>query len=91
MSLCERPLRGGGRCTLDADHRGRCTSVSFLCDGCSRRRPGVPHACGQVDTGMEGMQFCFLCAGPPAQRQYYRDLQKEMEAEAAVEPEEART
>ena len=53
--VCLRELRGGHKCLMDKDHRGRCTSVVFVCDVCSDTRRGQPH-------GSNGeVQWCFLC------------------------------
>lgn len=57
-----RPLRNGGYCLLDEDHRGRCSSVTFYCDGCGKYRRSQPVA--QVRNEHDGVveaQLCFMC------------------------------
>jgi hypothetical protein len=52
---CGRALRGGRYCTMDHSHRGRCSSVTFCCDGCGKQRRGQPAAQD------EGGWYCFMC------------------------------
>ena len=60
-----RPMRGGGYCTMDKDHKGRCSSVTFQCEGCGKTRRGRPEATHQVKLGDgtvdDSFDFCFMC------------------------------
>jgi hypothetical protein len=49
-----------GTCNMDAGHRGRHTTVAWLCDGCSKMRRGVPAA-----SDPEAGSFCFMCIKIP--------------------------
>lgn len=71
--LCGYPVRGlpGETCKLDPDHRGSHSWRAFICDGCGKRRRGVPY----VDDHETGLGFCFLCCGPPAKRGYDPDFE----------------
>lgn len=64
-STCARRLRGGGRCALDPDHRGRCSSVAFCCDACGKTYRGSPYGHGPDEGGPDadprGLGFCFPC------------------------------
>jgi hypothetical protein len=59
---CGAAVRGGGRCALDAGHRGHHSTVAFRCDACGKTRRGAPHAYGDDGEYREAMQFCFLCS-----------------------------
>lgn len=61
MTDCDTTLRTG-ECVLDRDHRGRCSTVGFYCDGCGKMRRGQPvaQARNQWD-GIPEAEFCFLC------------------------------
>lgn len=71
---CGEPVRGypGETCKLDAGHRGYHSCVVFTCDTCGRTLRGSPYvqedvyAYGERD---DTFAFCFLCAGPPAERE----------------------
>ena len=62
---CGEEMRSGV-CTLDPDHRGRHTTVSFFCDQCGQMRRGsAPHTVvtqlmedGYRETVAE---ICFMC------------------------------
>lgn len=59
--VCGKEMRTGN-CTMDADHRGRHTTVSFYCDGCGKVRRGTP--VGQYRNPWDGTTeaiFCFMC------------------------------
>lgn len=60
-ATCAHPMRDG-RCTMDPGHRGRHTTVSFVCDGCDKARRGQPaaYALNQWD-GVAEASFCFMC------------------------------
>lgn len=57
---------------------GDLVGADFCCDACGEWRTGPAYA-----HGPEGMAFCFLCAGPPAQR----EERKLMEADLRKCPE----
>lgn len=61
---CERQMRDG-LCVLDLNHRGRCTTVGFYCDGCGRMRRGQPaaHATQLMSDGYHEpvADICFMC------------------------------
>jgi hypothetical protein len=61
-NLCQSPVRGGGTCTLDQDHRGHHSTVTYRCDGCGRARRGQPHATGPDGEHDNGLRFCFMCS-----------------------------
>lgn len=61
---CLRKLRDG-HCTMDKDHRGRCSTVTFVCDGCGKTRRGTP------DVQDEDIALCFMCYGKPFRDSYY--------------------
>ena len=61
VMTCNHELRGGGLCQLDAGHRGRHSSVFFLCDGCGKRRRGQPHQHLGTWDDDSGLVFCFMC------------------------------
>ena len=81
MSACGHSIRGypGETCKLRPGHRGHHSCVVFECDGCGRTLRGRPHvrenvmAYGEVD---DTFQFCFLCAGPPAERAEAREREQ---------------
>jgi hypothetical protein len=62
---CLRKMRGWkagnevqhGFCTMDKGHRGKCSTVTFYCDGCGKTRRGRPHRVYDE----EEVQFCFMC------------------------------
>jgi hypothetical protein len=64
MTTCEHPIRSG-TCQMDADHRGRHTTVTFVCEGCGKTRRGYPHATQEVVLGDGSVDdifnFCFMC------------------------------
>lgn len=76
-SECGEPVRGGGTCQLDPGHSGYHSTVVFGCDGCGATRRGYPHAYAPDGEYPQGLQFCFLCAGPPAKREYLRMIERE--------------
>lgn len=47
-------------------------AADYLCDGCSAWREGTPHVYGRDGEYEHGLAFCFLCAGPPAEREARR-------------------
>ena len=59
----------GGRCELPAGHRGRHTTVTFVCDGCGNTRRGTPAETSEVRLGDGSVDdvfvFCFPCAKAP--------------------------
>ena len=58
---CLREMRTG-RCLMDKDHRGRCSTVVFCCDDCGKTRRGQPHV--EVENPWDGVieaQICFMC------------------------------
>lgn len=58
---CLAPVRGGGYCKLDPDHKGHHSTVVFECDGCGKKRRGSPAAYGRDGEYEHGLQFCFMC------------------------------
>ena len=62
MEMCNAPVRGGGTCTLDPEHKGHHSTVSFTCDACGKTRRGTPHVYGRDGEYPQGLQFCFMCA-----------------------------
>ena len=64
MTLCDHPLRYGGTCTLDKDHRGHHSGVTYQCDGCGKVRRGQPYAWARDGEYEHGLAFCFMCAAP---------------------------
>lgn len=57
--LCSRALKGDTTCAMDKDHRGRCSSVAFVCDLCGKRRRGQPKI---YDVGEDDrFAVCFMC------------------------------
>lgn len=61
-ATCDRPMRGGGTCGLYAGHRGRCSTVTFDCDGpCGKRQRGYPTSTARDSDGVPVAQFCFVC------------------------------
>lgn len=61
METCNHPVRGGGECKLDPDHKGHHSTVTFVCDGCGKTRRGQPAAWGRDGEYPQGLQFCFMC------------------------------
>lgn len=58
---CGRPMRDGP-CALDRNHRGRCTTIAFDCDGCGVRRRSQPTSVARNPwDGEVEAQFCFMC------------------------------
>lgn len=51
---------------MEPEHRGRCASVTFDCDGCGKTRRGSPSARRSIVLGDgtvdEVFEFCFMCA-----------------------------
>lgn len=78
MKDCGALVRGGGTCKLKVGHRGCHSSVVFTCDTCGRTLRGSPYvqedvyAYGERD---DTFAFCFLCAGPPAERAERRAME----------------
>lgn len=68
--VCGHRMRGGMRCNMDPDHRGRHSSVAWVCDGCGRRRRSAVHSHAPDGEYPMGLHFCFMCAGPPARSEY---------------------
>lgn len=63
---CNRPLRTGS-CQMDAGHRGRCSTVTFFCDGCGQTRRGYPYSAERnPHDGEVEVVFCFMCIRVPA-------------------------
>lgn len=52
----------------------------YYCDGCGKSRRGQPHSRHE-----EAGWFCFLCVGPPAEREHDRTYRLMLEAESAEE------
>lgn len=68
--LCERKMRDdkfmqGETCKMEKDHRGRCSCVTFYCEGCGKIRRGRPAGQSVVRLGDgsidDSFDFCFLC------------------------------
>lgn len=61
---CVRKMRDG-HCAMDKDHRGRCSTVVFQCEGCDKTRRGQPAGVHQVKLGDgtidDEFPFCFMC------------------------------
>lgn len=51
---------------MEAEHRGRCASVTFDCDGCGKTRRGSPSSHSRIVLGDgtvdDEFQFCFMCS-----------------------------
>lgn len=62
-SECKHVLRTG-KCTLDAGHKGRHSSVTWICDACGKKRRGSVYAYSRDGEYENGLAFCFMCAGP---------------------------
>lgn len=60
--VCGHAMRGGRFCTMNHDHRGRHASVTYLCDGCGKRRRGQPHRWAPDGEYEMGLAFCFMCS-----------------------------
>ncbi len=59
--ICGRQMRTG-TCTMDQNHRGRCTTSSFVCDACNKSRRGEPAA--KVVNPWDGVvevEVCWFC------------------------------
>lgn len=61
METCNHPVRGGGECKLDPDHKGHHSTVVFTCDSCEKTYRGRPHAYGRDGEYPQGLLFCFMC------------------------------
>lgn len=48
-------------CRLDKGHRGRCSSVTFYCDGCNKHRRGAPASSPTDRDGSVLVNFCWFC------------------------------
>ena len=60
-TTCARRLRTGP-CSMDSGHRGRCSTVTFHCDGCGSTRRGRPVVEGYNRwDGLPEVAFCFMC------------------------------
>lgn len=59
-NTCLKSLRDGP-CVMDKDHKGRCTTVAFGCDGCGKMRRGRPYKEALDVDGVPEVQFCFMC------------------------------
>lgn len=71
-ALCGAKVRGSSEtCKLWRHHKGFHSTVVYSCDGCGERRRGAPYNVSNDGEGY-GMAFCFLCAGPPAEREYQK-------------------
>lgn len=68
---CGEPLSGARageepwRCGLDANHRGRCSSSTYECDHCLRRRRNDPAYQGMTYDGEEFFRLCGPCRYDP--------------------------
>jgi hypothetical protein len=61
-STCLKPLElSVVPCVMDKGHEGRCSSVTFYCDGCGKRRRGRPHRTAYDPDGVPDAHFCFMC------------------------------
>lgn len=58
---CNVILRGGFVCQLDADHKGRHTSVAFWCDSCQKYRRGTPARIECDGNGDPDVSLCWFC------------------------------
>lgn len=51
---------------MESEHRGRCASVTFDCDGCGKTRRGSPSSQSKVVLGDgtvdDVFDFCFMCS-----------------------------
>jgi hypothetical protein len=47
--------------------------ADYCCDGCDRWMRGIPYGYARDGEYENGLAFCFLCAGPPAERKHYRE------------------
>ena len=61
---------GGDWMCGSTDLRG----ADYCCDGCGSWRPGTPHATAPDGEYPNGLAFCFLCAGPPVEREALRAM-----------------
>jgi hypothetical protein len=61
--------------------------ADYICDGCGAWRSGSPHASGDDGEYAGAMQFCWLCAGPPMERETWRLERRELESLAALDQE----
>lgn len=61
-ATCGREMRDDTECSMDEGHRGRCSSVTFVCDACGKARRGQPDvvATNPWDDVVEA-QFCWFC------------------------------
>jgi hypothetical protein len=71
--FCAAGVRGGGACSLDPEHKGYHSTVTYSCDGCGKRRRGYPHATAPDGAWWEDsrLQFCFLCSAPQVIGRWY--------------------
>lgn len=62
--ICGHSVRGGGECKLDPGHRGYHSYAAYTCEGCGKRRRGMPHEIQPDGAPWENsfMRFCFLCS-----------------------------
>lgn len=58
---CLRVMQTKELCLMDKDHRGRCSSVVFFCDGCQKTRRGIPAGYAYDDNGDVDVVFCWFC------------------------------
>lgn len=65
---CGHKLRTGN-CKMDGGHKGRHSTVTFVCDVCGKTRRGQPI---DVQDGRSGEVFglCFMCVGAPRVREW---------------------
>lgn len=66
---CLRQLRTG-LCTMDKDHRGRCSTVTFNCDSCGKTRRGHYDSCARDSDGEIDVVFCWFCTNVLYPRPY---------------------
>ena len=59
QDVCGRSMRGGVVCVMDKDHKGRCSSVAWMCDGCGKMQRSAI-----AGNGADGEAYCFMCVRP---------------------------
>ncbi len=61
-STCLKPLeRSQIPCTMDAGHRGKCSSITFYCEICGKRRRSQPYRTAYDPDGVPDAHFCYMC------------------------------
>lgn len=68
---CCRLMKNDRHCLLYADHKGKCTSQAFYCDGCGLWKRGRPVSHIYDSNGDATVDFCWWCThkdDPPHRR-----------------------